>query len=363
MPITFTDYRSELAEAVRACNQRLTDGGVEPGFLLPAQALDPATEHRQIRPRWRLAVDGDVMAGGAVRGGYLLKTQRFLAGGTPIEAGGYQAPVSEGIVNRKFGVVGVQLLQDALRQNPYLFTTGMGGVDRPVAKLLAARGFTLRLAPFLFRIHRAGRFFRQVSAVRSTAARRMAADVLAATGLGWLAAAGLHWRRFKPGSGPAAVVEESFGDWAEEIWGQTRGQFCLVAERTVPVLQELYPPAGHRRIVRLPGAWAVTWLSEMRGNSHFGDLRVGTVVDCLAGPGEAAAMARAAAKALEEQGADLIVTNQTAGFLLDGFRAAGFRDGPSNYGLSVSPALEKAMGATAGPWHMTRGDGDGRVNL
>ena len=358
MPITFADYGPEHAAAAGECNQRLAEGGVESGFLLPARALDPETANRQIRPCWRLALDGDT-----VRGGYLLKNQRFLAGGAAIEAGGYQAPVSEGIVNRKFGAVGLQLMQDALRQNPYLFTTGMGGLDRPVAKLLAARGFTLRLAPFLFRIRHASRFFRQVSAARSTPARRMAADLLAGTGLGWLAAAALHWRGLLPGPGGQARIEERFGDWADEIWQQTRGGFCLIAERTQPVLAELYPPAGYCRIVRLPGAWAVTWLSEMRGNPHFGSLRVGTVLDCLAGPGQATGMARAAAATLEEQGADVIVTNQTADFLLDGFRAAGFRSGPSNYGLSVSPALFKQMNLGTGPWHMTRGDGDGRVNL
>ena len=129
------------------------------------------------------------------------------------------------------------------------------------------------------------------------------------------------------------------------------------------MLRELYPPAGHCRIVRVPGAWAVTWMTEMRGNAHFGDLRLGTVLDCLAGPGQAEAVARAAAATLEEQGADLIVTNQTAEFMLEGFRRAGFHAGPSNYGLSVSPALLQVMNAKAGPWHMTRGDGDGRVNL
>jgi hypothetical protein len=363
MPITFADYSPEHATAVEACNGRLIEGGVEAGYLLPARALEPVPAGRCIRPRWRLAVDGDVAAGGAVRGGYLLKTQRFLAGGSPVEAGGYQAPISEGIVNRKYGAVGLQLLQDALKQTPFLFTTGWGGLERPVAKLLAARGFTLRLAPFRFRIRHAGRFFRQVSAVRSTPARRAAADLLAATGLGWLAARALHWRSLLPGPGGEVRTEDRFGDWAEEIWERTRDEFCWIAERTAPVLRELYPPAGHCRIVRVPGAWAVTWMTEMRGNAHFGDLRLGTVLDCLAGPGQAEAVARAAAATLEEQGADLIVTNQTAEFMLEGFRRAGFHAGPSNYGLSVSPALLQVINAKAGPWHMTRGDGDGRVNL
>ena len=84
MPITFADYSPEHATAVEACNGRLIEGGVEAGFLLPARALEPVPAGRAIQPRWRLAVDGDVAAGGAVRGGYLLKTQRFLAGGSPV---------------------------------------------------------------------------------------------------------------------------------------------------------------------------------------------------------------------------------------------------------------------------------------
>ncbi len=363
MPIHFVDYGPEHAAAAAACNRRLREGGVESGFFLPEQPLEPAAAARQVSARWRLALDGEISAGGAVRGGYLLKTQRFLAGGNPFHVGGYQAPLSEGIVNRKFGAVGLQLLQDALRQNPYLFTTGMGGLDRPVAKLLAARGFTLRLAPLLFRIGHASRFFREVSAVRSTPARRIAADLLAATGLGWLAAAALQWRRLWPGNGEPAHVEEQFGDWAAETWEQTHGLFSLIADRTLPVVSELYPPAPHCRIVRMPGGWAVTWLSVMRGNPHFGDLRVGTVLDCLGGPAQARQLAQAAAATLAEQGADLIVSNQTADFLIAGFHAAGFQTGPSNYGLSVSPALLAQIDTGQGPWHMTRGDGDGRVNL
>jgi hypothetical protein len=73
---------------------------------------------------------------------------------------------------------------------------------------------------------------------------------------------------------------------------------------------------------------------------------------------------RAATHVLERRGVDLIVSNQLHAAWGDALRAAGFRQGASNFLLAVSPALAaSAGGAGAGEFHVNRGDGAGPIHL
>jgi hypothetical protein len=67
-------------------------------------------------------------------------------------------------------------------------------------------------------------------------------------------------------------------------------------------------------------------------------------VDCLAPPECAGAAIRAAAGLLEQRGVDLIVSNQLHGAWCTALVESGFRMGPSNYLLALSPALAEAGG-------------------
>jgi hypothetical protein len=129
--------------------------------------------------------------------------------------------------------------------------------------------------------------------------------------------------------------------------------------------------------------------TQMQGHKQFGDMRVGTIVDCLAPPESAGAVIRAAAGLLEQRGVDLIVSNQLHGAWCTALVESGFRAGPSNYLLALSPALAEAAGGgemrrqagvdrlkpvpplhlqgarrpTGAPFHFNRGDGDGPIHL
>ncbi len=102
----------------------------------------------------------------------------------------------------------------------------------------------------------------------------------------------------------------------------------------------------------------------MRDHKQFGDMRVGTIVDCLAPPESALAVIRAAAGVLEERGVDLIVSNQLHTAWSRALLESGFRDGPSNYLFAISPAfVEASNGAGHDQFHINRGDGDGPIHL
>ena len=112
--------------------------------------------------------------------------------------------------------------------------------------------------------------------------------------------------------------------------------------------------------------WSVLLDTPMSGHNQFGNLRVGTLCDCLALPGHVFDVAAAATLHLESAGVDVIVSNQAH---VDWRRALGrcvFLSGPSNFLFAASPALAKLLepfDRERERIHMTRGDGDGPIHL
>jgi hypothetical protein len=104
----------------------------------------------------------------------------------------------------------------------------------------------------------------------------------------------------------------------------------------------------------------------MTGHRHFGDLRVGTIVDGLAISGMEQSVAHAASQTLEERGVDLIVSNQSHGNWQSALTRCGFFRGPSNRIFAVSPALAQRLHPVESQfpfYHFTRGDAAGPIHL
>jgi hypothetical protein len=142
--------------------------------------------------------------------------------------------------------------------------------------------------------------------------------------------------------------------------------------RTAEVLNILYPPENDRfiriRILRRDRTvgWAVLLCTRMEGSKYFGNMIVGSVVDCLAVPGEEGAVMEEAARILRRRNADVIVTNQSHSSWRRACRLAGFLEGPSNYILGTSKAFAALLHETDSRGdriHITRGDGDGPIHL
>ena len=368
MAVRIEPYTSEWAPAVRAFNARLTERAAAPGFLLDDAPPPPAGTNGAVTKSRYVAVDDD-----DVRGGFMLQRQPFWINGGVHRVANYQAPISEALVDRRYAWLGMRMLKEALRGDPLMFCLGMGGLDRPLPRLLSAMGWTLSAVPFLFRIARARRVFRGLPAFR-TGKRRVVAEALTLTGAGSVGIAalrlGARWRTRRPRLRVDRV--QAWDAWADDVWHASRAQYAMAAVRNAAGLAALYPLDDPRNVaVRLwdgdvLAGWAVLYETCRDGHPYFGDLRVGTVLDCAARPGYAPAVAATAARVLDARGAELVITNQAHAMWSAAFRRAGFVAGPSNYVLALSPALADAV-AAAGDGHArihaTRGDADGRIHL
>ena len=167
MPLQFLPYTQEAVPAVREFNQRLLAGGAEVDQQFP-ETPDPG---------WMpgmelfLAVEGSM-----VRGGYILRRQRFSAAGTTIPAAHYRLPLSEGIVNRSYATLGLSMVRDALAREPRLYALGMGGWDKPLPQMLKRLRWKMCEVPFHFKVVHPVRFLRHIRAIRTSHLRRAALD-------------------------------------------------------------------------------------------------------------------------------------------------------------------------------------------
>ena len=277
--------------------------------------------------------------------------------------------LSEGIFDPKYANLAMTLLRHALVLQPRLFCLGMGGRDKRLPRMLSAMRWTLIDIPFLFRVIRPQRFLRNIVPLRHTLQQRLFMDALALSGSGWL---GIHLLQARRPSALSVAVEDvsEFGAWADEVWKRSTRQLSFCAVRTSRVLNQLYGGPSFLRLKMSREGEAVGWAvlrdTQMHAHRYFGDLRVATIVDAMAVPESASAVARAASRFVESREADLIVSNQAHALWVRGLRDCGFLSGPSNYVLAMSPALSALMQPLAihqPRLHVTRGDGDGPLDL
>ena len=212
--------------------------------------------------------------------------------------------------------------------------------------------------------------------LRTTAARRFALDALAASGAGWLGLHALHGAlalRSLGARGASAEEVPRFGPWADELWERWRSAYALVAQRDSGVLNSLLPegawPPGIRLRVRRGEetiGWVVVMHTPMQGDARFGDLHVGSIIDCFGSPANAAAVLWPAVQFLRARGVDLIVSNQAHPDWVAGFERCGFLALAGRRLYAASPALREALEPVADSVrgiHLTNLDGHGPLAL
>jgi hypothetical protein len=368
MPLVIQPYRPEHEAAVADFNQRLRHAGQDENMVFYRYAEPrwlPRTASSRIYNEFFVAIDH-----GNVHGGYALKTQDFLfPNGQVRSIGYYHHPLSEGIVNKAHAVVGALLLRDAMLRAPLLYCLGMGGYEHPLPQMLIRLGWSHCLVPFFFRVLNPTKFLRQMQPLRESAKQRIAMDLAAFTGAGW--ASSKLFQTYRALTAPRtrraeihqmATLEAS----SRLLWDQAKQTCSFTAVRDRDALQVLYPPSeAHLTRIELkrggsPIGWAV--VGERRKDAKYGKLRVGSVIDCWALPGEFLPVVRAATETLKSQGFDLILTNQSHQDWGLAFKAAGYLSGPSNFIFAASKKLTELLAPfdeTRIRMHLTRADGDG----
>jgi len=284
-------------------------------------------------------------------------------------AGGPQGAVSEGILDPQFRMVGIQALMDALRREPQLFAVGIGGMQQGFARLLKASRWAISAVPFYFRVVDPGRFLSNIRYLRQRRGMALLCEFLRRTCLGHLGVHAAQMRLPKLANCRAEIVPE-FGGWADEIWNRARHEYSFVAVRDACVLSVLHSGPRLLRMRVSRGSQTIGWVvmlnTPMKGHKQFGDVRLGSIVDCMAGSGDAAQVMRCATEYLEADGADVIVSNQSHDMWRRALFTSGFLRGPSNYLLALSPRLSEKLQPLKElqrRFHLTRGDGDGPIHL
>ena len=285
--IQIQPFNEALVDAMRDFNRRLAAGGV-PYRLPESPTLKwlPKVDGREMFQECYVAVENGV----TVRGGYILKRQSFMVEGVRRSVACYRIPLSEGLIDLRYGAVGVRLLSDALKREPLLYVLGIGSMHERLSRMLTALSWRLNPVPFYFKVVRPFRVARHLTYIRTNIFRRVALDAAAFSGGAWLASQIVSGRGRPAVRGVVTTVEPAFGSWADEVWYECQHRYPIIGDRSRQALDVLYPADDHRFIrVKVDSGgdtigWALLIATDMRDNKYLGNLRVGTIVDCLAVP-------------------------------------------------------------------------------
>ncbi len=364
-------YAEHHVDAVRRFNTRLDGSNRNIRLSEPlVSSWLPRLPGRRVYQEYFVAEEN----GGAIRGGYILKHQQFLVGDRVMPVGICQSPISEGIVEPRYAIVGALLLRDALVRQPHLYALGMGGLNEPYPRLLRALHWNLTLVPFYFKIFNLRAFVKNTSLLRKHSLVAHACDMLDSRAGNVLAIApAQRLLRTYSFARRCPTVEriEKFDQRADALWEVSKSEYSMAAVRDAETLNNLYPKENrvHRLLMTNDGeplGWAVVLATQMHEHPHFGDMHVGTLVDCVARPGYEVPVVLGSMQYLQEHGVDLIVSSQNHVQWRNAMRRVGFLRGPSNFVLGISPALERYLTPLNDQLprvHITRGDGDGPINL
>ncbi len=269
MHLRIEPFTAERIPAVEEFNLRLQSGGKRDKFQTDVAYWLPKLPGRKIFQEFYLVVED-----GFIRGGYILKHQRFYFKNRMITIGNYQLPVSEGIVNRDYNLVALLILRDALKKQPYLFGLGMGSLDAPIAQIFKSMKWSFYVVPFYAKVLHPFNFFRHIAYLRKTRARRALLNMLAYTGIGAIAVKlfqNLLQARYAREEFSAEATEiNEFGPWADELWNSCKGQYSMIAERDAETNNILYP-SRLEKFIRLkitrggkPLGWVVLLDTQMQ---------------------------------------------------------------------------------------------------
>jgi hypothetical protein len=363
MAIRVCPFLPQHEAEVREFNNRVR--GSEGAFDFPETAtpewLPPGAGHAIFQEQF-LALEN-----GEVRGGYVLKRQDFSFRNVTASIGCYHSALSEGLAEERYRDLDEQLLSDALTRDPLLFALEADHAGRTPGGALPT-GWKQSAVPGYFHIVHPSAFLRNMETLRTTTWRRFLLSLAALTGVGW-AGVRLHQRiKAKHRPAPPAAVDffDVFGGWADDLWLHCAQHYPFLAVRDGTTLGILYPGGKFLRMKIASGGktigWAVAVDTQMQWNREFGDMRLGSIIDCLALPEHAPQVITAVRRVLERRGVDLIVCNHSQPAWGEALRGAGFLQGRFDLNFCASEALTQKLdqiGAGSNLFLM-RGDGNAR---
>lgn len=383
MAVRIVPQSEEHRELVHAFNVRMRQGGSPWGW------------YEDARPSWLAPVDGKGLEelrswrehyvaledGKGVVGAYALKPQAFYLRGQVRRVADWQGPFSEGAVDGRYAMLGLRLLRDMEKREPYLFSWGHGGYDQPMLQMLRQLKWALVDTPVALRVLRARRFLQSARFLDlSSKARRLRDGMAILPGInavGRMAAAALaapRWANTRAMRGSACRVVDDIAECAEAVWDRAAPDYLFCAIRDGAAMARLAPPDGWPLCTRLSVrsthgeaiGWALVSDRNMAEDPRFGDMRVGSIVDGFARLRDVDIVLAHAARFLEERGVDMILSNQAHPVWNAGLMKNGFLLAPRKRVFAASPALRRLMSpfdTVRQGMHLTNMDGHGPHGL
>ena len=163
---------------------------------------------------------------------------------------------------------------------------------------------------------------------------------------------------------------EVFDQELDLVWENSKQYNSFAAVRNYEYLKILY---ADKRFIKLKFidnnkivGWSISLCTKLDDHKYFGYMRLGSIVDCLSLKGYEKSIIYQTSKVLKYKEADLIVSNQSHVFWKTALKMNSFINGPSNYIFALSKILSDKLlddKKSKDYIHLTRGDGDGPINL
>jgi len=360
--------------AVARFNRRLREGGRGEEQITLRPSLPGEARYRPegfpVYRRMMIAEDGR-----EVRAAVLLYHNNIFIQGKKRECCWLDMPISEGIIDRRYSLAIVQLVKAVSRYESFLMSTGAGPEDKESFRLLAKFEWRHHAVPFFFYPVKVTNVLLGLSYFKKHTTLRYGALLGAYSGLGAGLSRLLGLRRRIDGvlSVYEHSVEKTFGAWADRIFDDYLLDYGVAMRSDATTLNIMYPPdipgltrlrvrrKGAKRDARKDAGWILVASKQMKNNRHFGDLKVGTLVDGFGRAADAPALVAAGLNHLAETGVDIIVANFSHAAWTEACYRSGMMAGPDNFYHFVSPGGSPLFEDTCPPRdiHMARGHSDG----
>ena len=370
MAYLIREYNQDDKDLIHNFNKELESNGIN--FSLSSSFQKEFKESDFIFERKFILTENKIK----IRGGYTLKSQSFKINDELIKIGYYYNPVTAGLFNKKYNICGVLLLHDAQKKYKNLFCLGMGGYSEPLPKLLKGLNWNLQKVPFFFKVCNPHSFLKNIRYLKNTKFKSFLAMLVTNSGLGWLSIKifflliSLFYARIKKKTNIIVKEMNEFNENFDFVWEKAKEYNSFIAVRNSEYLKTLY---SNKKFIKLSFfdsdkivGWSISLCTQLNNHKQFGYMKLGSIVDCLSLKSYEASIIKKTSQILKKEGADLIVSNQSHIFWKNAFKINSFVSGPSNFIFASSVDLSKKLTSnleSKNHMHLTRGDGDGPINL
>ena len=308
--------------------------------------------------------------------GYTLKCQLFQLKNDLSKIGYYYNPVTAGLFNKKYNICGIMLLKDAHKKYPNLFCLGMGGYSEALPRLLSSLNWRLQTIPFFFKIYKPYSFLQNMRYLKKTKITSLLISLIKNIGIGWIFIKlffifiSLFHIQFSKTSKLAVKEIEVFDENFDSIWEEAKENYSFVAVRNRLYLKKLYSSKRFIKLVFLEEnkivGWSIALCTNLKNHKQFGNMNLGSIIDCFSLKGYETNIIKKTSDIIKKKGADLVISNQSHVSWQNAFKRNSYINGPSNFIFASSKQLSEKLTSAEKLIdfiHLTRGDGDGPINL